>query len=276
LEKGGIDMALIEIEVNSQCLTRMTTFQVIIPEPGNGRVDSTGKYPVLWLLHGASDDHTSWQRFTSIERYVNNAGIAAVFPSVDISFYTNTDGGRYFDFVTQELPEICSKMFPISKESKSNFIAGMSMGGYGTMKIGFTLPERYAAMGILSSASFIELMPKMDHGADPRHPLNLIRELVFGAWDLSEVHNTEHDMIYLAKKASESGKPLPKVFGACGTCDGSGVKEKEMFEWMKTLDNPYDCVFMESCGVHDFEFWDKWLPVFLQWLPIQAEKVSNK
>ena len=179
----------------------MTAFQVILPEPGCGRVDDTGKYPVLWLLHGASDDHTNWMRYTSIERYVNNAGIAAVFPSVDNSFYTNVDGGRYFDFVTEELPEICTGMFPISKEPKSNFIAGMSMGGYGTMKIGFTHPERYAAMGIFSSASFIDLMPKMEPGADPRHPLNLIRELVFGVWDLSKAHGTEHDMVYLAKKA---------------------------------------------------------------------------
>jgi S-formylglutathione hydrolase FrmB len=224
LEKGGIAMALLEIEINSQCLTRMTTFQVIIPEPGAGKLDSTGKYPVLWLLHGASDDHTSWLRYSSIERYVNSTGIAAVLPCVDISFYTNTDGGRYFDFVTEELPEICTKMFPISKDPKSNFIAGMSMGGYGTMKIGFTLPERYAAMGIFSSASFIELMPDMEPGSDPRFPLNLIRELVFGVWDLRKAHGTEHDMIYLAEKASKSGKPLPKIFGACGTCDGSGVK----------------------------------------------------
>jgi putative tributyrin esterase len=268
-------MALIDIEIYSECLTRMTSFNVIVPEPGRGKVDSSGKYPVLWLLHGATDDYTLWQRYTSIERYVNNAGIAAVLPNADISFYTNVDGGRYFDYITEELPEICTKMFPISNEPKSNFIAGMSMGGYGTMKIGFTLPERYAAMGIFSSANFIDLMSNMEPGDDPRHPLNLIRELVFGVWDLNEAHGTEHDMIYLAKKASESGKPLPKVFGACGTCDSSVAKEKEMFEWMKTLDNPYECVFMESCGVHDFEFWDKWLPVFLQWLPIQAKKADG-
>ncbi len=77
-------------------------------------------------------------------------------------------------------------------------------------------------------------------------------------------------MVYLAKKASESGKPLPKVFGCCGTCDGTISTEREMFEWMKKLDNPYDCVFMESCGLHDFDFWDQWLPVFMQWLPIRC------
>jgi len=268
-------MALIETEIYSQCLTRMNTFYVIVPDPGKGVVDRSGKYPVLWLLHGATDDYTAWQRFTSIERYVNDAGIAAVLPSADISFYTNTDGGRYFDYVTQELPEICQKAFPISALRESNFVAGMSMGGHGTMKIGFSLPENYAAMGIFSSANFIELMPTVEDGADPRFPLYMVREAVFGSWDISTSKETENDMVYLAKKASESGKPLPKVFGACGTCDSCGSKEKEMFRWMKTLDNPYDCVFMESCGLHDFEFWDKWLPVFMQWLPIQAKAAEN-
>lgn len=106
-------MALMDVEIYSQCLTRMTTFSVMLPEPGSGKIDSTGKYPVLWLLHGATDDYTSWQRYTSLERYINNAGIAAVLPNADISFYTNTNGGRYFDYVTEELPDICSRMFPI-------------------------------------------------------------------------------------------------------------------------------------------------------------------
>ena len=263
-------MALFEMEIYSQCLTRMTELYVILPDPGKGKKNARGKYPVLWMLHGATDDYTVWQRQTSLERYVNKAGIAAVLPSADISFYTNTDGGRYFDYVAEELPRIVGRMFPISNEREDNFIAGMSMGGFGTMKIGFTLPERYAAMGIFSSASFIDLMPTMEPGADPRHPLYLIRELVFGEWDLSKVHGTEHDMVYLAKKASESGKPLPKVFGCCGTCDGTISTEREMFEWMKKLDNPYDCVFMESCGLHDFDFWDQWLPVFMQWLRIRC------
>ena len=264
-------MALIKLELYSRCLTRMTTLHVILPEIGTGKVDSTGKYPVLWLLHGATDDYTMWQRFTSIERYVNDVGIAAILPNADISFYTNLDGGRYFDYVTKELPEICSKLFPISRERESNFIAGMSMGGHGTMKIGFSLPEQYAAMGIFSSANFIDLMTTADKDANPRHPLYMARELVFGMWDLEGARNTENDMIYLAKEASKSGKPLPKVFGVCGTCDSSIEKQKEMFEWMKTLENPYDCIFMKSCGLHDFEFWDKWLPVFIQWLPINAK-----
>jgi S-formylglutathione hydrolase FrmB len=262
-------MALINMEINSECLTRGTAFHVILPENGEGRKNKDGKYPVLWLLHGATDDYTMWQRYSSIERYIRKAGIAAVLPNVDNSFYTNIDAGRYFDFVTDELPKLCQKLFPISADPKDNFVAGMSMGGYGTMKIGFTYPERYAALGIFSSASFIDLGIEMLPGGI-RVPLNYVRELVFNTVDLDKAHGTEHDLMLLAKQASESGKPLPKIFAVCGTADGTIKTEKKNIKYLQELDNPYDCLFMESCGFHDFDFWDQWLPVFLQWLPIQA------
>lgn len=260
-------MALMELEINSKCLTRLSELYVIIPEAGEGRWNDEGKYPVLWLLHGATDDYTMWQRFSSIERYANKAGIAVVMPNADISFYTNTDGGRYFDFVTQELPEILKNMVPISTRREDNFIAGMSMGGFGTMKIGFTLPEKYAAMGIFSSHNFIDAMPDLTPEDDRDWPLNKVRELVFGTYNLHEVYNTEHDMAYLARKASESDKPLPKIFGCCGTADGTIIKQREFFKMLKSLKRPYDATLYENCGFHDFDFWDKWLPIFLQWLP---------
>ena len=64
-----------------------------------------GAPPVLYLLHGLSDDDTIWLRRTSIERYVAPLGLAVVMPQVHRSFYADeVYGGRYWTFLSEELP----------------------------------------------------------------------------------------------------------------------------------------------------------------------------
>lgn len=266
-------MALIKMDLFSPALSRNTSVNLIIPSPDEKRRLPGGKFPVLWLLHGVSDDHTSWQRYASVERYARKAGIAVVMPSCPLSFYTNIDGGRYFDFVVYELRELLANLFPFSVEREDNFVAGFSMGGHGTMKLGFTCPERFAAMGILSSANFIDLMgDSFPEPGQERSPLYFVRQLVFGLKadaSFTSLRGTEFDHLHLAKLASESGKPLPRIFGACGTVDSSHDAEMENLEYFKRLPNGYDCLFMDSCGLHDFDFWDPWLSTFIQWLPLR-------
>ena len=58
-------------------------------------------FPVLYLLHGALDDHTMWLRHTNIEEFAEKAGLAVVMPSGQNGFYTNDMYGlNYFDFIT--------------------------------------------------------------------------------------------------------------------------------------------------------------------------------
>ena len=264
-------MSLIKMELNSECLTRKATVNIILPELNEERRLENGKYPVLWLLHGATDDQTCWQRFTSIELYAQKRGIAVVMPAVEVSFYCNTDGGRYFDYVTEELPRMLSAYLPLSTEREDNFVAGMSMGGHGTMRIGFLKPEKYAALGIFSCANFIDIIgPELAPGGK-RHPLNFIRWQVFGVedGDLSKAHDTVNDNRYLARLASQSGKPLPKIFGCCGTADACHDAEKKDLAYFSSLPNPFDVVFFDSPGFHYFDFWDEWMKVFVQWLPIR-------
>jgi putative tributyrin esterase len=264
-ERKVADMALLSTEIFSESLTRRVSISVILPDRGTGNPNADGHYPVLWLLHGASDDCTSWYRFTSLERYLKRVGIACIMPSADLSFYANIDGGRYLDYVALELPAICQRLFPISADPRDNFLAGMSMGGYGTMKIGFTHPEKYAALGIFSSANFIDLGLDMAPGG-PRAPLNFVRELVFGTYDLNLAHGTEFDLLEVARQAAASGKPLPRIFSVCGTEDSCHDENKKDIDYFRTLG--FDGLFMDGPGMHDFDFWDPWLPVFLQWLPV--------
>jgi S-formylglutathione hydrolase FrmB len=116
-------------------------------------VRSEGKYPVLYLLHGLSDDYTIWQRRTSIERYVADMEIAVVMPDADTSFYSDMVHGRkYWTFLSEELPEIVHDFFPnISEKREDTFVAGLSMGGYGAYKLALGT-DRFAAAASLSGA----------------------------------------------------------------------------------------------------------------------------
>jgi S-formylglutathione hydrolase FrmB len=48
---------------------------------------------------------------------------------------------RYWDFVSQELLDKARAYFPLSSVREDNFVAGPSMGGYGALKLAFTLPS---------------------------------------------------------------------------------------------------------------------------------------
>ena len=94
-------MALLHVNFFSDVLGMATSMDVILPEQTMGQIGMEGRasdkpYPTLYLLHGMSDDHTIWQRRTSIERYVSDMGIAVVMPTTHLGWYTDmAQGNRY-------------------------------------------------------------------------------------------------------------------------------------------------------------------------------------
>ena len=85
-------MALFEVNCFSGVLGEGVRFNVILPQRStSGQIGienkSFDKYPVLYLLHGLSDDDTTWLRRTSIERYATEKGIAVVMPTTHRGWY---------------------------------------------------------------------------------------------------------------------------------------------------------------------------------------------
>lgn len=263
-------MALIKMELYSECLTRKTMVNVIVPDLHEKRRLPNGKFPVLLLLHGAFDGYESWARFTSIERYAQKRALMVVMPDVENSFYSNYPLGRYYDYLTDELPRMLAGYFPMSTEREDTFIAGLSMGGHGTARIAYQNIGTFAAMGLFSSANFIDLNLPMAPGSW-RRPNNFVRWQILGCEDrpMTTLRGTEHDNRHLAKIGSETGKPLPKVFACCGTQDSCYQNMKNDVAYLRGLPNPYDVIFFESVGLHNWDFWDEWARIFIQWLPIR-------
>lgn len=128
-------MALIQCQFYSEVLGLSTSMNVILPQATRSQIgmegkQGTGPHPTLYLLHGLSDDDSTWLRRTSIERYVASMGLAVVMPQVHRSFYTNMEqGAAYWTFISEELPALARSFFPLSDKREDNFVAGLSMGG---------------------------------------------------------------------------------------------------------------------------------------------------
>ena len=252
-------MAFINIKFASEVLGVNTDINVVIPQKntaGQIGIENNAKdekYKCLLLLHGLSDDNTIWMRRTSIERYATEKGIAVVMPSAEKSFYTNMKyGDRYFDFISDEVLRVAREFLPISDKREDNFVAGLSMGGYGALKIALKKPLEFAACAGLSSVADIEEFMTV-------HRPNL-RETVFG---IEGKVPEEEDLFCLATKTNEQSVK-PRVYMGEGTEDfmyDANVRLKNHFE---TLD--YDFTYRESAGEHNWAFWDEYIQYVLDWM----------
>ena len=263
-------MALLHVNYHSAVLRMDTAFSVIMPETMQGIGLAGAKerqhYPVLWLLHGRSDDHTIWMRRTSIERYAAPYGIMVIMPEVSYSRYLNMKHGpAYYDFAARELPEVCAALFPrMSRAREDNFIAGLSMGGGGAMWIGLHNPDRYGGICMLSTggiAPLEHLWRGQDNGSSAYRKTNLD---VYGTEDSDSLAGTDYDILRLIRETAEKSPVLPRVYHAMGTEDVRypvAMTIKDTF--LSIPGNPYRYEYHEGPGKHEWEFWDTWIRRYL-------------
>ena len=246
-------MAFCELRFHSDALGRAVSVNVILPENAKTLIGmNTGAgdtYKTLYLLHGLSDDHTIWERRTSIERYATELGIAVVMPNGGRSWYTDmANGARYFTFITEELPTACRGFFRgMSDKPEDNFIGGLSMGGYGAVKAMLTHPESYGGCICLSGA--------LDVPSFARHSIEEWKAIFgYDLTDTEQLRGTRHDVYALARANAHEGKPFPKIYMWCGD-DDFLLDNSISFDALLTelgVDHRYD----QSEGDHSWRWWD--------------------
>lgn len=250
-------MAFLELKIFSEALGMQTEVLAVIPqrstlgEIGTENKEERGKYKCLYLLHGLSDDQTIWMRRTSIERYATKYGIAVVMPRGDRSFYTDMKyGPKYYTYVAEELPRIICDLLPISDRREDNVIGGLSMGGYGAMKIALRNTDRFSKIIALSSVADIRSLYER---FEPT--LNL----VFGT---KEGVTEEDDLFTLTERAKKSDN-APSIFMAVGQSDFMYEENTRLRDHIKSLG--YDLTYREGPGIHGWDFWDEYIRYALEW-----------
>ncbi len=223
-------MSVATIQFRSPAMGRLISFQAILPEVGEG------PFPVLIQLHGLTDDGMAWIQRSNLVRYLQPYPFVTILPDGGTSAYLNWKAserlGRnnYEDLIVVDIANHIRRHFNVTAGPWA--IGGLSMGGYGAMRLGLKYPEMFASIWAHSSAFHI--------------PDRLDPNLVV---DIEDARVITH-----ARKAAAAGTTQVISFD-CGVDDDLIVHNRELHTAMEELGLPHH--YAEHPGAHTWEYWDE-------------------
>lgn len=221
--------------------------------------ESGNKYKVMWLLHGGMGDCTDWIRKSNIEVYACEQNLVVIMPSAHNSSYANWDNyGRGFfmyDYLLEELMPMVYHWFPVSDKREDNYIAGMSMGGQGTLKYVLNNPEKFAAAAVISTGArpFPEFYEEALRINDTMY-INLVENAGGIEKFLKSRENMRYTMEQIA--GTDIQDQLPRMYVCCGEDD----PHFNEFDSFRVFCQKYGFQFSFDTTpgyAHEWRFWDK-------------------
>lgn len=244
----------------SKALTGEQAVQIILPD--KLKYVRNERVPVLYLLHGMWGDYTNWTRYTALERYAQAYNLAVVMPSGLNSFYHDLPGAlRFEEYVAEELPQVIGNLLPVSDKREENFIAGLSMGGYGAFYLGLRHSEQYSCIGSFSGpldfytgvkeGRYLETSGAEQVNANPFEPLESVDE--------------NSDLFRLLQNLPAENRPA--LFVSCGRQDFIYPEFIKMRDFLTREQIPFTA--QDGEGEHNWAYWDRQIQDLLAWLPLE-------
>ncbi len=227
-------MAILTVEFRSEALGKATKIKVIINQ------NAKPPYPTFYLLHGLSDDESAWSSNTSLERYAKDYPFLIVMPDGARSWYCDSKLGAYESYMTKELVEFVGKLFPTRKQARYRAIGGLSMGGYGALKLGLKFPRVYGSITAHSAAvGFMRWAPTAtDISETP---------VLLDGMDIAA-----NDPYELALKVPE--KSRPHIYFDCGRQDFLYEDNQNFDALLRKNKIPH--TYQRFEGAHEWSYWD--------------------
>jgi S-formylglutathione hydrolase FrmB len=235
-------MAVCEIQLNQVAsLGKMASFYAILPE------GKTGPFPVYYLLHGLSDNHTAWTRRTSLERYVSGLPLIVIMPDGERGFYTDsatTPSDAFETYITRDLVGFVDSTMNTIASPKGRAIGGLSMGGYGAVKLALKHPDifgaAYSHSGALEAAS---------HDDSPSWANASERRGIFGP----KPKGGPDDIMALIPTFTP--ETIPALGIDCGVDDFLIESNRNAHALLTKLGLPHE--YAEYPGAHSWDYWDE-------------------
>jgi len=225
-------MALCTVGFKGEAIGKQTAMNVLVPDTGRG------PFPVLYLLHGLSDDYTIWLRRSRIEVHAARHRLIVVMPDGDRSFYLNdAETGPYEDHMLKDVIGTVDRLFPTLSSREGRAIAGLSMGGFGALYLGLTHPDLFGAMGAHSSAILTGDMPA--GYLTPRVRARVVAEC--------------ENLMRIGDKRKPS--ELPAIRMDCGLDDGLLAGNRRLHERFDAQGIAH--TYKEFPGGHSWDYWDE-------------------
>lgn len=237
-------MAFATISYHSHSLNKASSFNIVFPDdPAIPR-----PWGVFYLLHGLSDDHTIWMRRTSIERYVAGLPLVVVMPDGGRGWYSNAiDGYAHEDDLIKDVVGLVDRTFPVKAARAGRAIGGLSMGGFGAVKLGLkhldlfgSVTSHSGALGYTHAnhARVLEVSPEF--------------ERIFG----KSPEGGPEDVFATVAKIDHGKVPAMRI--DCGTDDFLIEQNRAFHKHLDALHIPHE--YQEFPGGHDWAYWDLHVP----------------
>lgn len=235
-----------DVKFYSASLEREITYRAILPAV----VQSPQKLPVVYLLHGGGGDFREWSNDSDVARFAEER-LVLVMPEGESSYYTNSvdrPKDRFEDYIVKDLIADVESRFPADPSRRS--IAGVSMGGFGAIKLALKHPEVYSFVGALSPAIDV-----------PSRPFSIRRmsqyryhASIFGAWGSQT--RKGNDPFVLAGQVDPS--KVPFIFFACGEREGLLPSNRQFASLLAQRNFRFE--FHPGPGGHNWDQWNRRLP----------------
>ena len=247
-----------ERRLSSKLMRRQMPYRVILPVKYAGNKDA--RYPVIYLLHGLTGHYNNWTELTKLANYAADLDVIVVTPEGGNGWYTDHTtklDEKWESYIISELVPEIDKDFRTLNSRDKRAIAGLSMGGYGSIKFGLKYPEKFilagSFSGALGAASYTEeLIP----GAIGR-----TIDGIFGP--VGSQTRKSNDIFEIARSLTpEKTKSLPFIYLDCGTEDFLFQNNREFVSLLIEKKVPHE--YRQLPGAHNWQYWDKQVQEFLR------------
>ncbi len=252
------------LSLKSKVLNMDRKFAIYLPPDYE---TSQRSYPVLYLLHGAGDDHTGWVQFGEVLNITDQAikdgkatPMIIVMPDANTGRrgYENDVTGkwRYEDFFFQEFLPYIEKTYRIKGEKRYRAISGLSMGGGGTFTYALHHPELFSAACPLSAST--GSLTLEDAKARFKRDSTSVTDAAI------EDYYKRQSVIALVNNISDANKKAVRWYIDCGDDDNLNEGNCLVHIAMRKKEIPHE--FRIRDGAHNWTYWRTSLPEVLQFI----------
>lgn len=258
------------ISIKSSILDKSVNYNIYLPK---GYEESKRSYPVLYLLHGYTDNEIGWTQFGEVKQITDKASerlsvtdMIIVMPDAGVSWYINNYDGsvNYEDFFTQELIPHIDETYRTRPTKEFRAVAGLSMGGYGTLVMATKHSDLFTAAAPLSAAVFLDEeitgMPQENWDNALGTPFG---EGLEGEDRLTD-HYYENSIIEIMENGDQETLKSVAYYIDCGDDDFLIRGNLALYDMM--VQNEIDAEFRVRDGAHTWDYWRTALPDVLEFV----------
>jgi len=248
-------------KLDSKLMAREMPYRVVLPSGYKVSNEKTF-YPVIYLLHGLTGHFNNWTDSSKLSDYNSKHNFIIVTPEGNNGWYTDSAtvaNDKYESYIIKELiPEI-DKKFRTQTDRNHRVVAGLSMGGYGSIKFGLKYPEMFTLVGSFSGALGAASLTEKEVGTK-----GVIAESILGVYGAADSETRKQNDAFklIREMPADKIRNLPFIYVDCGTEDFLFQSNRDFVNLL--VEKKVRHEYRQLPGAHDWKFWDAQIQEFLE------------